>query len=128
MRSQFAKALTACWLLLLLLLLLLLTGCASMAERVGIASSESVDRKLAETRSELEAQITALRGELAAQQERVSQIEDLSRNLEEAIQATEDLQQLAKIMESRLEQMPRDTIEELVVILQRYLEASEESQ
>lgn len=84
MRSQFAKALTACW----LLLLLLLTGCASMAERVGIASSESVDRKLAETRSELEAQI----------------------------------------MESRLEQMPRDTIEELVVILQRYLAASEESQ
>jgi len=32
MRSQFAKALTACW----LLLLLLLTGCATMAGRVVI--------------------------------------------------------------------------------------------
>jgi len=84
MRGQVTKALMAC----LLLLLLLLTGCATMAGRVGIASSDSVDRKLAGTRSELE----------------------------------------AEIMESRLEQMPRDTIEELVVILQRYLEASEESQ
>ena len=32
---------------------------------------------------------------------------------------------LAGIMESRLERMPRDTIEELVAILQRYLEGGE---
>ena len=35
-----------------------------------------------------------------------------------------ELEQLAEIMESRLEQMPRNTIEELVAILQRYLEES----
>ena len=106
-------------------LLVLLAGCATMAERVGIASSESVDQKLTGTRSELEAQIAALRSELDAQQKRVAQIEDLSADLEEAIRATEELEQLARIMESRLEQMPRDTIEELAAILQRYLEDSE---
>ena len=119
MRSTLAAVLP------LLLVLIILSGCATMAERVGIASSESVDQKLAGTRGEMEAEIAALRSELAAQQERVAQIEDLSAGMEEAIQATEELEQLAEVMESRLEEMPRDTIEELVRILQRYLEVSE---
>jgi outer membrane murein-binding lipoprotein Lpp len=105
-----------------LLLLLVLSGCATMAERVGIASSESVDQKLAASRGELEAEIAALRSELEAQARRVSQFEDLSADLDEALRATEELERLAEIMEVRLEQMPRDTIEELITILQRYLE------
>ena len=119
MRRTVTAALLGAW------TVLLLAGCATMAERVGIASSESVDQKLTATRSELEAQIAALSSELEAQQRRVLQIEDLSADLEEAIQTTQELEQLAEIMESRLEQMPRDTIEELVTILQRYLEAGE---
>jgi outer membrane murein-binding lipoprotein Lpp len=107
------------------LLSLILAGCATMAERVGIASSETVDQKLTGTRNELEAQIAALRNELEAQQQRLSEIEDLSAGLEEAIRATEELERLAEIMETRLAQMPRDTIAELVTILERYLEENE---
>jgi outer membrane murein-binding lipoprotein Lpp len=119
MRRTVTAALLGVW------TFLLLAGCATMAERVGIASSESVDQKLTATRSELEQEIAALRAELETQQRRVSQIEDLSVDLEQAIQATQELEQLAGIMESRLERMPRDTIEELVAILQRYLEGGE---
>ena len=93
-----------------------------MAGWVGIASNESVDEKLTGTRSELEAEIGSLRSELNSHQLKVAEIENLSRSMEEAIQTTEELQQLAEIMESRLEKMPRETIETLVEILQRYLE------
>ncbi|UCF99338.1 MAG: hypothetical protein JSV89_07310 [Spirochaetaceae bacterium] len=119
MRSRVVAALP------IALALVWLSGCATMAGWVGIASSESVDEKLTGTRSELEAEIGSLRSDLDAHQTRVTEIESLSRSMEEAIRATEELQQLADVMESRLEQMPRDTIQELVDILQRYLDDSE---
>lgn len=112
-------------LLFAVLAALSLSGCATMAGWVGIASSESVDEKLAGTRGQLETEIGSLRSELDVHQARVAEIEDLSSSMEDAIQKTEELEQLAEVMAARLEQMPRDTIQELVEILQRYLEESE---
>jgi hypothetical protein len=111
--------------LLAILSVLFLPGCATMAGWVGIASNESVDEKLTGTKSELEGEIDSLRSDLVAQQARIEEIQSLSTSMEEAIQATEELQELAGIMESRLEQMPRDTIEQLVIILQNYLDKSQ---
>jgi hypothetical protein len=100
--------------LLAFLVLLSLSGCGTMAGWVGIASSESVD--------DLEEEISSLRSDLDAYQVRAAEIEQLGRSIEETTRATEELQHLAEIMESRLRQMPRDTIEELVEILRRYLD------
>ena len=107
------------------LAVLFLSGCTTMAGWVGIASSESVDEKLAGTRGQLEAEIGSLRSDLDACQARVEEIEDLSGSMEEAIRKTEELEQLAEVMAARLKQLPRDTIQELVDILERYLEESE---
>ena len=108
MRRRVVAPLLAC------LVLFILSGCATMAEWVGVASSESVDEKVAGARSDLD-----------AYQAKATEIERLGRSIEETIKATEELQQLADIMESRLQQMPRKTIEELVAILQRYLDQNE---
>jgi hypothetical protein len=116
MRSRVVAPLVA------FLVLIFLSGCGTMAGWVGIASSKSVDEKLAGTRSDLEAEVGSLRSDLDAYQAKASEIERLGRSIEETIRATEELQQLAEIMESRLQQLPRDTIEELVEILQRYLD------
>jgi len=119
MRSRVAAP------LLTFLVLFILFGCATMAGWVGIASSESVDEKVAGASSDLEAEIGSLRSDLDAYQARATEIDRLGRSIEETIRTTEELQQLAEIMESRLQQMPRDTIEELVAILQRYLNSEE---
>jgi len=119
MRSRVVAPLLAC------LVLFILSGCATMAEWVGVASSESVDEKVAGARSDLETEIGSLRSDLDAYQAKATEIERLGRSIEETIKATEELQQLADIMESRLQQMPRKTIEELVAILQRYLNQNE---
>lgn len=107
------------------LVLSFFTGCATMAGWVGIASEKSVDESLGAARRDLETEIAGLRGDMEQVQEQVVRIERLGALFEETMQATEELQQLAKVMESRLEKTPRDTIEKLVEILQDYLEASE---
>ena len=107
------------------LVLSLFTGCTTLAGWVGIASEKSVDESLGAARRDLETEIAGLRGDMEQVQEQVVRIERLGALFEETMQATEELQQLAKVMESRLEKTPRDTIEKLVDILQDYLEATE---
>jgi septal ring factor EnvC (AmiA/AmiB activator) len=115
--------------------LLLLAGCATMAGWVGIASEaqvEEVEQKASATETRLaatEAQLAAanaeidrLETELESYKERAGRLESLTDDLEDAIRSTRELEQLAEVMEARLQQLPQDTLRLLVEIIQKQLE------
>ena len=103
----------------------LLAGCATMAGWVGIASEEMVEEQAAATDARLaaaDAEIRRLEAELGAAQAKAARLERLTGELEETIRATRELQELAGVMEGRLEELPQDTLRLLVEILQEYLQ------
>jgi len=103
----------------------LLAGCATMAGWVGIASEEMVEEQAAATDARLaaaDAEIRRLEAELGAAQTKAARLERLTGELEETIRATRELQELAGVMEGRLEALPQDTLRLLVEILQESLQ------
>ena len=115
--------------------LLLLAGCATMAGWVGIASEaqvEEVEQKASATETRLAAteaqlatangEIDRLKAELQSYDERASRLESLTGDLEETIRSTRELEQLAEVMEARLQQLPQDTLRLLVEIIQKHLQ------
>ena len=115
--------------------LMMLAGCATMAGWVGIASEEmveeqgaAVDARLAAAEARLteaEAELRRLEAELEAAQVKAARLESLASELEETIRATRELQELAEVMEVRLQELPQDTLRLLIEILQERLQAVE---
>ena len=95
-------------------LALLLTGCATMAGWVGIASEEHVAE-----------QIDSVRSDIEAYQQNLAEVEQLVNTVEDTVETTRELNRLAKALERRLQELPRETIQQLVEVLQEYLDQSE---
>jgi hypothetical protein len=107
----------------------ILSGCASLAGTFGIASKQYVDEQLTVTRDELSTEIKSNSmeiGETKGQLEKFSasatQLEGLIVSMEKTVETTEELKQLADVLEGRLANLPVETIRQLVGILDQYLE------
>lgn len=141
--KKFDKALMSA---AVVLIVLVLTGCAGMAMGVGIASQEYVDQKFAEIQGQVEGNLDQTSQSITATNDKIdqtssqidrarTQIEqntEIADNLQEAlvaiqdtIQTTEELKQLAVVLEQQLIDLPEETMRKLVAILQDYLDRQE---
>ncbi len=107
--------------LILPLIALTLNGCATLAGKIGIASEAYVDEQIAVMRSEMEEESTARREELDQYAEAAAKLEELIASMEQTVQTTEELKALAVVLETRLADLPKETIAQLVEILDAYL-------
>lgn len=99
-----------------------LSGCASTAGTFGIASQKYVDEKMAEAETRLASQIDANKAKVDKYAATADKLEALISSVEEAIRTTDELKRLAVVLEERLENLPQETIKQLVDILQQYLD------
>ena len=100
-----------------------LTGCASIAGTFGIASQKYVDEKMSETELRLSSRIDDNRAKVEEYAATADQLEELIGSVESAVRTTEELKQLAVVLEERLDKLPEETIRQLVDVLQQYLES-----
>lgn len=107
---------------LLLLLLFALTGCASLAGRVGLASETFVKEQLQVLRTELETDFAENKQLMDNYAATAARLEELIASMEGTVKTTDELKNLAVILEDRLEDLPKETIRQLVEILNNYLE------
>ena len=112
-----------------LVLLTIFTGCASMAGTFGIASRVYVDEQLAVAREELSSEIKSNSIEINETKSTIDkfassadQLEGLIESMQKTVETTDELKALAGVLESRLANLPVDTIRQLVGILEQYLE------
>lgn len=99
------------------------SGCASMAGTFGIASQEYVDEKLSEAEGRLAPRIDENRAKVDKFAATADQLEELIGSVESTVRTTAELKQLAVILEERLNNLPVETIKQLVDVLQQYLDA-----
>ena len=106
-----------------------LSGCASLAGTFGIASQKYVDEQLTIARDELSTEIKSnsmqigeAKGKLEQYTSSASQLEELIVSMKQAVDTTDELRQLADVLQARLENLPVETIRQLVGILDQYLE------
>ena len=106
------------------------SGCASLAGTFGIATEEYVNEKMGEAETRLSSQVQANQSKIDANRSQLEEfaatadkLNELIVAMEESVQTTRELQQLAIILEERLENLPVETIRQLVDILQQYLDA-----
>lgn len=107
---------------------LLMAGCASTGFLGFLATTpyvkqrvESATREEARQRELLQEEIDTLQMNVAEIQRLTGELEVLMRRLDRTERNTEELKALTALMQTRLDTLPRDTLEELVVILQGYL-------
>jgi septal ring factor EnvC (AmiA/AmiB activator) len=110
-------------------IIILLSGCASLAGVFGVASESYVEEQLQSVRDEFQSQISDTQGGVSANRSALSAYADTARQLEELIESirntvetTDELKRLADVLEQRFENLPVETIRQLVTILAEYLE------
>lgn len=123
----------ACLTFLVVLATMVFSGCQTMAGWFGVASEPYVDERIDESQTrmgEIEGQLNEMQSRLGEMQARVdesqvaaAQLEELIGSLETTVQTTEELKQLATVLEDRLSNLPDETIRQLVEVLQGYLES-----
>jgi TolA-binding protein len=106
-----------------------LSGCATSGFLGFLATTDYVEREVKEARTQSRSEIRELHQRVDSMQNDVEemkqvreQLSELVAQVEETRAATEELQRLADDVRTRLDRMPRETIEELTRILQQYLE------
>ncbi len=77
-----------------------------------------------EVEQKTSADIQQLRDEVAKIKELTNKLDGLLEDIEETKKTTKEFQDLVKELEGRINDMPRESIEELVKILQKYLDES----
>jgi len=102
--------------------LVVLSGCQSLAGSFGIATQQYVDDKMAETEGRLSSQIDENRSKLEKYETTADKLEELISSVEGAVRTTDELKQLAGVLEERLNSLPEETIRQLVSVLQQYLD------
>ncbi len=100
-----------------------LTGCASIAGTFGIASEQYVDEKMSEAEGRLSSRIDDNRTKVDKYASTADQLEALIGSVEDSVRTTDELKQLAVVLEERLYNLPEETIQQLVEVLQQYLDA-----
>ena len=123
-----------------LTLLLVTLGCSTIAGWMKVPSQEYVDDKFAQIEGkfgEVEGQVGQVSSDVGAVQEEVGQmkgtldefsvtadkLEELLVSFQETMRTTEELSRLAGVLEERLNDLPKETIGQLVEVLQSYLDS-----
>ena len=113
-----------------LVILLFITGCATDKGLFGfIATTDYVKIQLEETKKATEAELNATKQDLRSVKKDVAEFKGLTGNVKKLLdevskakQSNEELQKLAKTIETRLNDLPRETLLQLVQVLQNYLD------
>lgn len=113
-------------------LTLLLSGCASTGFLGFIATTQYVDKHLATAQQQTQAQIAENTNEVHKVRSDVAKLNELRSTLQSLVadinrnkKSTEELKSLAAKMETRLNEIPRETLMQLVQILQQYLKQNQ---
>jgi len=101
------------------------SGCQSLAGTFGIATEQYVDEKVSESEGKLSAQVDGNRSKIDTYAETADKLEELIGSVEDTVRTTEELKQLAVVLEERLNDLPKETITQLVDVLQQYLDAQD---
>lgn len=109
------------------------SGCATMGSWFGMASEEYVDEQVAAVQADVlrnsesirdnSESITAVGETVDEIVESAASVEEALISVEQAVTTTEELKQLADVLEDRLEDLPRETIRQLIGILETYLDS-----
>lgn len=104
--------------------LLVFSGCATADNGLFgyFATTDYVKKQLAETKKATESEISATKKDVAEIKALTGKIKDLLGEVSQTKQSTEELQKLAKALEERLNDLPRETLTKMVKILQDYLD------
>ena len=98
------------------------SGCQSLAGTFGIATEQYVEDKMNEAGSRLSSRIDENQSRLDEYAATADKLEQLISSVENAVRTTDELKQLAVVLEDRLDSLPEETIRQLVEVLQRYLD------
>jgi chromosome segregation ATPase len=123
--------------ILTFLSVIILCGCSTTGGFLGLATMSYVDGRFSEMKSEsaasyeeIQAKLVRILEELNALSEEVEQYQRLAQELESILaefarvqEATDDLQQLAKEVSGRMDALPKETLQELVEIIQAHLDS-----
>jgi uncharacterized coiled-coil protein SlyX len=111
-----------------LLATLALAGCQSTEPFLFIATPGYVEAQLAMSeeaiRQDYEARIADLEAELAEQKAAADELASLAGVITEVEQSNRELQELASRVEEEIQDLPYDTIEIIVQVLNRHLEGN----
>ena len=107
-----------------------LSGCASLADRVGIANKAYADQKAAEAleqantqaQQKLDAMLAQIQAELEAVKQSAADLNAAMDTVSAMAASVTQMQDLAKEFEDRLAGLPVETLRRLVEILSQYLE------
>ena len=114
------------WIAVGLFTVVLFAGCATTEPIWFIATPGYVEAQIATsenaTRGDYEAQIARLQDELDAQRTVSDELAGLAEVIAEIESSNQELLGLADELEDRLAELPRETIRQLVEILQQHLE------
>jgi predicted nuclease with TOPRIM domain len=125
---------------LMIALAVLMIGCASTKGFLGLTTvstmeaelaqiREEEDRRHQELRQELERisrELSSLNAEVDRHEELSGEIRQVLEDFAEVQKATSDLQQLAEQVEDELDAIPRETLQQIVDVLQAYLDRMEQ--
>lgn len=119
---------------LAVLVLFVLSGCASMYNTIGIASTEYVDSKYADLEARtaaameqvdaVDAEIQSVRADLQDIKAVTEQLREAAQTIEETRAAMDELERLANVVEQRMESMGDETLAKLRDVLNGYLEGN----
>ena len=123
MKNKWINLCRTVFIVLMIAALSGLTGCASIAGTFGIASEKYVDEKMSEADGRLSSRIDDNRTKVEKYASTADQLEALIGSVEDAVRTTDELKQLAVVLEERLNNLPEETIAQLVDVLQQHLDA-----
>lgn len=120
--------------LVMAVVLVALSGCQTMAGWFGLATEQYVEEQMADVQTQVDSKMGTVQSDVDVKLGKVQtqideyamtadQLEGLIGSLEESVRTTEELKQLAVVLEERLVNLPEETIKQLVDILQQYLES-----
>ena len=103
--------------------LLVFTGCATADNGLFgyFATTDYVKKQLEDTKKTTESEINATKKDVAEIKALTGEIKDLLNQVSRTKQSTEELQKLAKALQTRLNDLPRETLRKMVKILEDYL-------
>ncbi len=112
--------------LLATLISFFLFGCATENGLFGfIATTDYVKKEIEAQKKQTDTEIKAVKSDVEEMKTLTNRVKNLLDEVEKTKQTTEELQKLADALKLRLNDLPRETLKQLVDILQMYLQESE---
>jgi len=103
--------------------LLIFTGCATADNGLFgyFATTDYVKKQLEEAKKVTDSELNSVKKDVSDMKALTGKVKDLLDEVSQTKQSTEELQKLAKSLESRLNNLPHETLVEIIKILENYL-------